>query len=162
MRPNSAPNIAFTIEFYCRSCDITGGIILTSCKLQEGCFSSQCLIKLSRKVSRSKRCFQHVFILCVTLEPHIQSTLITADFKRDLLVPLCAFSSTLGMRSGRLSRHLVPVYQNNRVFLYQKKTVAALPFHAGYKKHAIVILLSLCYIRNHYPTFNSYCLRYYI
>ena len=28
MRPNSAPSIAFTMECYCRSCDITGGVIL--------------------------------------------------------------------------------------------------------------------------------------
>ena len=33
-------------------------------------------------------------------------------------------------------------------FLYQKKTVAALQFYAGYEKHAIVILLSLCYTQN--------------
>ena len=33
-------------------------------------------------------------------------------------------------------------------FVSEKKTVAALQFYAGYEKHAIVILLSLCYTQN--------------
>ena len=114
------------MECYCSSCNITGGVIPTSYKLQEGYLSSQCLIKFSWKVSRSERCFQHVSNLCVTLESHIQLTLITTDFKRELLVYivrelLCTFSSTLGRRSESSSRRLVPVYQNNRGFFCLRK-----------------------------------------
>ena len=134
------------MECYCSSCDITGGVIPPSYKLQEGCLSSQCLIKFSWKVSRSERCFQHVSNLCVTLELHIQLTLITTDFKRELLVSLVRI-----FFCESSSRRLVPVYQNIWVFfLYQKKPVAALQFYAGYEKHAIVILLSLCYPRNRF------------
>ena len=79
------------MECYYSSCDITGGVILPSYKLQEGYLSSQCLIKFSWKVSRSERCFQHVSNLCVTLESHIQLTLITTDFKRGIVGVPCAY-----------------------------------------------------------------------
>ena len=122
------------MECYCSSCNITGGVIPPSYKLQEGYLSNQCLIKFSWKVSRSERCFQHVSNLCVTLESHIQLTVITTDFKRGIVGVPCAHF--LLLLAGEV-KVLADV-----LFLFIKKPVAALQFYAGCEKHAIVILLS--------------------